>query len=207
MMDRLVRMMDRDKNFPCICIWSLGNESGYGPAHLAVAGYVRAKDPSRPVHYEGGGSRTAATDICCPIYARVHQIKVGMRRSPWGLPAIKDECISVQVISANRSSRDRVRRPVPRFGTCAGDCGTRHHHVSGPAAAGMIVRQTACTELADLLCMCNPRRRPDPCASLMRSSYSCICSSSHTGLSFNEAQIIRMMCAHLKSVSERSGAL
>lgn len=76
MMDRVVRMMDRDKNFPCICIWSLGNESGYGPAHLAMAGYVRAKDPSRPVHYEGGGSRTAATDICCPMYARVHQIKV-----------------------------------------------------------------------------------------------------------------------------------
>lgn len=39
-----------------------------------MAGYIRARDPSRPVQYEGGGSRTAATDIVCPMYARVHQI-------------------------------------------------------------------------------------------------------------------------------------
>lgn len=26
------------------------------------------------IHYEGGGSRTAATDVICPMYARVHQI-------------------------------------------------------------------------------------------------------------------------------------
>ena len=44
------------------------------PAHLAMAGYIRARDPTRPVQYEGGGSRTAATDIVCPMYARVHQI-------------------------------------------------------------------------------------------------------------------------------------
>ena len=31
-------MAERDKNQPSIIIWSLGNESGYGPAHLAMAG-------------------------------------------------------------------------------------------------------------------------------------------------------------------------
>ena len=36
--DRGVRMCERDKNHPCIVAWSLGNESGYGPAHLAMAG-------------------------------------------------------------------------------------------------------------------------------------------------------------------------
>lgn len=39
-----------------------------------MAGYIRARDPSRPVQYEGGGSRTAATDIVCPMYARIPQI-------------------------------------------------------------------------------------------------------------------------------------
>lgn len=39
-----------------------------------MAGYIRSRDTSRPVQYEGGGSRTAATDIVCPMYARVHQI-------------------------------------------------------------------------------------------------------------------------------------
>ena len=29
--DRGVRMLERDKNHPAIIIWSLGNESGYGP--------------------------------------------------------------------------------------------------------------------------------------------------------------------------------
>ena len=40
-----------------------------------MAGYIRARDPSRPVHYEGGGARTAATDILCPMYARIGQVR------------------------------------------------------------------------------------------------------------------------------------
>lgn len=72
-LDRGVRMYERDKNHPCIMMWSLGNEAGYGPAHLAMAGYIRAQDQSRVVHYEGGGSRTPATDVVCPMYARIEQ--------------------------------------------------------------------------------------------------------------------------------------
>ena len=40
-----------------------------------MAGYIRARDPSRPVHYEGGGSKTAATDILCPMYARIPLVR------------------------------------------------------------------------------------------------------------------------------------
>jgi beta-galactosidase len=32
-MGRVARMVERDKNFPCIILWSLGNESGVGPTH------------------------------------------------------------------------------------------------------------------------------------------------------------------------------
>lgn len=39
-----------------------------------MAGFIRERDDSRPVQYEGGGSRTRATDIICPMYARVDQI-------------------------------------------------------------------------------------------------------------------------------------
>ena len=39
-----------------------------------MAGFIRERDDSRPVQYEGGGSRTRATDIVCPMYARVDQI-------------------------------------------------------------------------------------------------------------------------------------
>lgn len=70
-MDRLVAMVQRDKNHPSIIIWSLGNESGYGRNHDAMYGWVKGFDPGRPVQYEGGGADTAATDIICPMYARV----------------------------------------------------------------------------------------------------------------------------------------
>ncbi|KAF5831794.1 glycosyl hydrolases family 2, TIM barrel domain-containing protein [Dunaliella salina] len=74
MLDRCSRMYERDKNHPCVTLWSLGNECGYGPAHDAMAAMLRAKDPSRPVQYEGGGSRTSATDVVCPMYPRTKQI-------------------------------------------------------------------------------------------------------------------------------------
>ncbi|MEM3545756.1 MAG: glycoside hydrolase family 2 TIM barrel-domain containing protein [Candidatus Bathyarchaeia archaeon] len=52
-MERFVRMVERDKNHPCVIMWSLGNESGYGPNHDAMSGWVHGYDPTRPVHYEG----------------------------------------------------------------------------------------------------------------------------------------------------------
>ncbi|XXG81488.1 hypothetical protein AAC387_Pa09g2110 [Persea americana] len=74
MLDRVIGMVERDKNHACIILWSLGNESGYGPNHSSLAGWIRGKDPSRLLHYEGGGSRTPSTDIICPMYMRVWDI-------------------------------------------------------------------------------------------------------------------------------------
>jgi len=51
--DRVSRMALRDKNHASVIIWSLGNESGYGPNHDAAAGWLRSFDDSRPLHYEG----------------------------------------------------------------------------------------------------------------------------------------------------------
>ncbi|MEE1672721.1 beta-galactosidase [Agarivorans aestuarii] len=70
-MQRVTRMVARDKNHPSIIIWSLGNESGYGNNHDAMYGWLKQADPSRPIQYEGGGADTPATDILCPMYARV----------------------------------------------------------------------------------------------------------------------------------------
>ena len=52
-MERVTRMVMRDRNHPSVVIWSLGNESGTGPNHAAMAGWVEDFDPTRPVHYEG----------------------------------------------------------------------------------------------------------------------------------------------------------
>jgi beta-galactosidase len=51
--DRVQRMVERDKNHPSVIVWSLGNESGYGPNHEAMGDWVRKKDPTRLIHYEG----------------------------------------------------------------------------------------------------------------------------------------------------------
>ncbi|WP_375750499.1 beta-galactosidase [Vibrio sp. HN007] len=72
-MQRMVGMVERDKNHASIIIWSLGNESGIGFNHHAMYQWTKQRDPSRPVQYEGGGADTAATDIICPMYARVDQ--------------------------------------------------------------------------------------------------------------------------------------
>ncbi|PKH20544.1 beta-galactosidase [Enterobacterales bacterium CwR94] len=73
MAERVTRMVQRDRNHPSIIIWSLGNESGYGRNHDALYQWVKREDPTRPVQYEGGGANTPATDILCPMYARVDQ--------------------------------------------------------------------------------------------------------------------------------------
>ncbi len=78
-LDRGLRMVERDKNHPCILAWSLGNESGYGAHHDAMAGWIRFRDPSRLLHYEGaitwdwqGGQ--SATDLVCPMYPPIEKL-------------------------------------------------------------------------------------------------------------------------------------
>lgn len=51
-LDRQIRMVERDKNHASVIIWSLGNESYYGPNHVAMAEWTHARDQSRLVHYE-----------------------------------------------------------------------------------------------------------------------------------------------------------
>ena len=52
-LDRAVRMAERDKNHPSVIIWSMGNESGYGPNFAAISAWLHDFDPTRPVHSEG----------------------------------------------------------------------------------------------------------------------------------------------------------
>ena len=57
-LERGTRMVMRDRNHPCVVVWSLGNESGMGSNHAALSGWIKDFDPTRPVHYEGAQSQT-----------------------------------------------------------------------------------------------------------------------------------------------------
>jgi beta-galactosidase/evolved beta-galactosidase subunit alpha len=75
--DRMVRMVQRDKNHPCVVMWSLGNEASFGVNHRAMADAARRIDPSRPIHYEGDQLLEVA-DVYSRMYASVDEVeKIG----------------------------------------------------------------------------------------------------------------------------------
>lgn len=56
-LNRISRMVARDKNHASVVIWSLGNEGGSGPNFVAGMDWIHTIDPTRPVHYEGGNHK------------------------------------------------------------------------------------------------------------------------------------------------------
>ena len=62
-MERAARMVLRDKNHASVMLWSLGNESGSGPHHAAMADWMRAYDPTRLIHYESGRPGPEIADV------------------------------------------------------------------------------------------------------------------------------------------------
>jgi beta-galactosidase len=74
LLDRMARMVERDKNHPCVVMWSLGNEAGEGANLAAMAEWSKKRDPSRLVHYEGGWRETAYVDVYSRMYAPVDEV-------------------------------------------------------------------------------------------------------------------------------------
>ncbi len=66
MLERVIRMVERDKNHPSIIAWSLGNEAGQGPAHAAMSGWVQEFDITRLLHYEGAQGDASQADYIEP---------------------------------------------------------------------------------------------------------------------------------------------
>lgn len=79
--DRISRTYERDKNHSSVIMWSLGNEAGYDVNHIAMARWLKEKDISRPVHYEGAASGyegladTSYLDVNSRMYPPLHELK------------------------------------------------------------------------------------------------------------------------------------
>ncbi len=112
---RVSRMVQRDRNHPSVIMWSLGNEAGYGPIHESLAAWVRANDPSRPLHYEpaifhtnwvDGGRQ--ATDVVCPMYSPIDAVVAYGKSGKGDRPLIMCE-FSHAMGNSNGSLADYVK--------------------------------------------------------------------------------------------------
>ncbi|MET3803351.1 beta-galactosidase [Nakamurella sp. UYEF19] len=74
LLDRMQRTVERDKNHPSIILWSLGNESGVGRNLSAMARWVKSRDSSRLVHYEGDWD-SGDVDVYSRMYADVPEVE------------------------------------------------------------------------------------------------------------------------------------
>ena len=75
--DRMQRLVIRDRNHPSVIFWSLGNEAGWGTNFALTAAWTHEYDPTRPVHYEGAQGSTnlsskdpSAVDVISRFYPR-----------------------------------------------------------------------------------------------------------------------------------------
>ncbi len=73
-MDRIVRMVERDKNHASVVTWSMGNECGNGNVFRKAYGWIKTRDKSRPVLFEQA-SEEFNTDIVSPMYPTIQYMK------------------------------------------------------------------------------------------------------------------------------------
>ena len=77
-MDRIQRLVLRDRSRTCVLFWSMGNEAGYGENFVAAERWVKQTDPTRLTHYEGAAHMPAGKQLDCADL----DIKSGMYTSP-----------------------------------------------------------------------------------------------------------------------------
>jgi beta-galactosidase len=78
--DRMISMVERDKNHPCVIMWSLGNEAGFGEVFKEMKKLTLQIDKTRPIHYEGDYANEI-TDVISFMYYPPRKVKGIARRN------------------------------------------------------------------------------------------------------------------------------
>lgn len=113
--DRFYRMVERDKNFPSINIWSTGNEAGQGPVHEYMAEYVKERDGTRHItHQDNGGGYDAGFGGTAP-FADLNGIR-------WSIPedvgemAVSDDIVKPIAMGEYAPVEGNAAGLLPDFG-------------------------------------------------------------------------------------------
>ena len=86
--DRMRRMVGRDKNHASVIMWSLGNEAGFGCNHKAMAVWARSVD-SRPIHYEGDYELE-----CVDVYSQMYPDPTHIRKVGEAIETFRDGALT-----------------------------------------------------------------------------------------------------------------
>jgi len=73
-LDRTYSLVERDKNFPAVIIWSLGNEASNGDVFKKTYKWIKERDNTRLVQFEQAGEHEN-TDVICPMYPSIAYMK------------------------------------------------------------------------------------------------------------------------------------
>lgn len=79
--DRMERMVLRDRNHPCVFMWSLGNEAGDGSNFMRMKQAALKLDSTRQFHYEGDFDFTKS-DVISRMYPTEDQVEKLGKREP-----------------------------------------------------------------------------------------------------------------------------
>lgn len=100
--DRMERMVLRDRNHPCIFMWSLGNEAGDGSNFLKMKEAAMKLDPTRKFHYEGDFDFTKS-DVISRMYPSEDLVeKLG-----------KKEAVTITLFDNIANSLAADSKPIP----------------------------------------------------------------------------------------------
>lgn len=88
-LDRTKRMVERDKNRPCIVIWSMGNECSYGCTFEESLRWTKEFDPGRLTHFESARYHSdkrkydfSKLDLFSRMYPSFHEIDEYVKNEP-----------------------------------------------------------------------------------------------------------------------------
>ncbi len=123
-LDRVQRNVLRDENRPCILLWSLGNEAGFGPAFEKAGRWVKDYDPTRLCHYEGmfyaqEDSDTSMLDVVSRMYPSLREITAYFEEKQDSRPLVL--CEYIHAMGNGPGDAQEYQKLIDRYpGFCGG---------------------------------------------------------------------------------------